>query len=95
MDTFFISFNFNNTEQKAEVLKRKEQTETEYDVRPSDPLTVRTFGKQIRIFKNKNKYNTHNHIAVDHKEFFNSLVNAIRLNDEQAVAIKHSGGSYV
>ncbi len=87
MDTFFISFNFNNIEQKAAVLRRKEQAETEYDVRPSDPLTVRTFGRQIRIFKNKGIYNTHNHIAVDHKEFFNSLVKAIRRNDEQAMSL--------
>lgn len=60
--------------------------ETEYDVRPVDPIIVKKFGHQIRIFRTKEIYNTHNHIAKDYKDFFNCLVNAIR--NRQALILK-------
>lgn len=83
MDTIFISFYFNNKMQKAAVLIKQLQAETEYDVRPADPSIVRKFGRQIRIFKAQNIFNTHNHISTDYKEFFNCLVRAIRDQDNE------------
>lgn len=79
---FTISFRYNNMDQKAEVLVSGDPKETEYDVRPVDPAIVRKYGKQIRIFRIKDIYNTRNHIATDYKDFFNSLVDAIRVRDK-------------
>ena len=87
METFFISFCFNNKVQTAEVLMNRRRMETEYNVRPVDPFTVRKFGRQICIFKKKNIYNTRNHIATDYKDLFNSLVDAIRSLEDKPTPV--------
>lgn len=81
---FTILFSYNEKTYKAGVLKcTNEKDEIEYDVRPVHPFIVRKFGRQISIFRNKDQFNTHNHIARDYADFFNCLVHAIRIAGKQ------------
>lgn len=81
MIEYRIHFRYNDLEQKAGVLRSNTEKVTEYDVRPIDPSVVRKFGRQIIIFKENEAYNCNNHIDRDYKDFFNSLVNALRDHD--------------
>lgn len=56
---------------KAGVLRTDMRLEgIEYDIRPIDSFIVRKFGQQISIFRDHEKYNTHNHISKDYADLF-------------------------
>lgn len=87
MIEFTISFKYRNREQRARLLRSGKENITEYLIRPIDPLIVKSFGNQITIFKKDGHYNCLNHIKKDYKDFFHSLINAIRSQDKDIFQI--------
>jgi hypothetical protein len=81
MIEFTISFRYNNKEQKAGVMKSENGEVTKYAVRPIDPAIVQQFGKQVIIFKENENYNSNTHIDEEYTDFFNALVDALRVQD--------------
>lgn len=85
MIEFTIIFNYEAKAQKAGVMKSAEGPVIEYDVRPAEPDTVHRFGKQIIIYKEGGNYNSGNHLDESHISFFNTLVAAIREQDQMEI----------
>jgi len=81
MEEFTISFYYQNKDQKAGVIWTDKGKEIEYNVRPIAPDIVKTFGKQIKIFRKGQIYTIQHHLAPEDKVFYTALIRAIRLQE--------------
>jgi hypothetical protein len=81
MVEFTIIFRFNEKDQKAGVVRSENDDTVEYVIRPIDPHIVQKYGKQVIIFKENGEYNCNTHIDENHRDFFDVLVNALKVQD--------------
>lgn len=82
MVEFTLSFRFEEKDRRAGVVKSEKDEGIEYDIRPADPSIVKRFGKQIIIYKEKENYNAETNIDFDYRSFFDSLVDALKNQDQ-------------